>query len=70
MQAHDHPAHLDTESDEGWNDGEIDEEAEAAADADGLADIAAGRTISWEAVQCWLRSWGTPDELPPPQVGD
>ena len=70
MQTHDHPTRLDVEIDQAWADEEIDEAAEAAADEEGLADIAAGRTISWEAVQCWLRSWGTPDELPPPQVGD
>ncbi|WP_309627594.1 CopG family transcriptional regulator [Brevundimonas sp.] len=38
--------------------------------AEGLADVAAGRVISHEAMKAWLLSWGTPDELPPPQVGD
>ena len=46
-------------------------EAEAeAADAEGLADIEAGRVIGHEAMKAWLLSWGTPDELPPPNVGD
>jgi predicted transcriptional regulator len=44
-------------------------EAEAA-DAEGLADLEAGRVISHEAMKAWLLSWGTPDELPPPNVGD
>ena len=44
--------------------------AEAAADAEGLADLEAGRTISHEAVKTWLKSWGTPDETPPPRAGD
>ena len=49
---------------------EIDVEAEAAADAEALADLEAGRVISHEAMVRWLASWGTPDELPPPAVGD
>jgi predicted transcriptional regulator len=49
---------------------EIDAEADASADAEGLADIEAGRVISHEAMKAWLLSWGTPDELPPPRVGD
>lgn len=32
----------------------------------GLADAEAGRVVEHEAVARWLRSWGTPDELPPP----
>jgi predicted transcriptional regulator len=44
-------------------------EAEAA-DAEGLADLEAGRVISHEAMKRWLLSWGTPDELPPPKVGE
>ena len=47
-----------------------DAEAEAAADAEGLADIEAGRVVSGEAVKRWLLSWGTADELPPPNIGD
>jgi len=51
-----------------------DESESAAADeaaiAEGLADIEAGRGISHLAVKRWLLSWGTPDELPPPKIGD
>ncbi len=43
-----------------------DIEAEAAADAEGLADIAAGRVIPHEEVAAWLETWGTPDEKLPP----
>ena len=45
-------------------------DAEAAADAEGLADLDAGRVVSGEAVKRWLRSWGTHDELPAPGVGE
>jgi predicted transcriptional regulator len=43
---------------------------ESAADAEGLADLAAGRVVKDEAMKAWLRSWGTPDELPPPNTDD
>ena len=49
---------------------EIDAKAEAAADAEAEADLKAGRVISHTAMKAWLLSWGTPDELPPPTVGD
>ncbi len=49
---------------------DIDDDAEAAADAEGLADLDAGRVVSGEAVKRWLRSWGTPDKLPTPRIGD
>lgn len=49
---------------------DIDQEAEAAADARAEADVAAGRVISHKAMKAWLASWGTPDELAPPKVGD
>jgi predicted transcriptional regulator len=49
---------------------EVDQAAEDAADAEGIADFEAGRVISHEAMKRWLLSWGTPDELPPPNVGD
>ena len=45
---------------------EIDAADEAAADAEGLADIAAGRVIPHAEVSAWLETWGTPDEKPPP----
>lgn len=49
---------------------EFDEEAEALADAEADADIAAGRVISNEAVMRWIKSWGADNELPPPQCGE
>ncbi|SFI82776.1 hypothetical protein [Caulobacter sp. UNC279MFTsu5.1] len=49
---------------------DLDEDAEAAADAEGLADLDAGRVVSGEAVKRWLRSWGTADVLPTPRIGD
>jgi predicted transcriptional regulator len=39
---------------------------EASADAEGLADIEAGRVVPHEEVAAWLKTWGTPDEKPPP----
>ena len=59
-----------TDVDEDWDDLPVDEEAEARADAEGLADLEAGRLVSWEAVERWMLSWGTDAPLPPPQVGD
>jgi hypothetical protein len=47
-----------------------DEEADAAREAAALADLEAGRTVRHKAMKAWLLSWGTADELPPPQVGD
>lgn len=26
-----------------------------------------GEFVSWEATREWMRSWGTPNELPPPE---
>jgi predicted transcriptional regulator len=49
---------------------DIDQEAEAAADARAEADFAAGRVISHKVMRAWLLSWGKPEELPPPKVGD
>ena len=45
---------------------DIDDDTEASADAEGLADIAAGRTVPHEEVKAWLETWGTPDETPAP----
>ncbi len=47
-----------------------DADAEAAADAEGLADLDARRVVSGEAVKRWLRSWGTLGELPAPGPGE
>jgi predicted transcriptional regulator len=49
---------------------EIDARTEADADARAEADIAEGRIIGHEAMKRWLQSWGTPEELPPPDIGD
>jgi predicted transcriptional regulator len=48
----------------------VDPDAEAMADTEGLADLDAGRVVSGEAVKRWLRSWGTPEELPAPGIGE
>jgi predicted transcriptional regulator len=45
---------------------EVDEAAEAAADAEALADIEAGRVIAHEDVGRWLDAWGAADETPAP----
>jgi predicted transcriptional regulator len=49
---------------------DLDEAAEAAADAQAISEIDAGEFISHDAMKAWLLSWGTPNELPPPNVGD
>jgi predicted transcriptional regulator len=46
---------------------EIDEDAEATAIANARAEIAAGKGVSHEAAIAWLKSWGTPSELPRPK---
>ena len=45
----------------------IDEEEEKRAIAEAEADIKAGRFVPHEEVVKWLKSWGTPDELPCPK---
>ncbi len=45
---------------------ETDDEAEAAADTEGLADIAAGRVVPHADVAEWLDTWGRDDETPAP----
>lgn len=45
---------------------EMDIASEDAADAEGLADIAAGRVLPHAEVSAWLETWGTPDEKPMP----
>jgi predicted transcriptional regulator len=49
---------------------EIDAAADEAEDDEAMADYQAGRVISHKAVMAWIKSWGTPDELPSPQIGD
>lgn len=43
-----------------------DEEDDEAADARAMAEIAAGKGVPHADVVRWLRTWGTPDEGPPP----
>ena len=45
----------------------VDEEEEKRAIAEAEADIKAGRFVPHEDVVKWLKSWGTPDELPCPK---
>jgi len=44
-----------------------DEEATLAAIENGLAELDAGKSVPHADVDRWLRSWGKPDELPPPK---
>jgi predicted transcriptional regulator len=37
---------------------------------EGLADAAAGRVVPHDEVARWLASWGTQNELPPPNAAD
>jgi predicted transcriptional regulator len=48
---------------------EIDEAQDARLIAEVEADFAAGRVISHQAVVRWIKSWGAPDERPPPECG-
>ncbi|HEX3365505.1 CopG family transcriptional regulator [Phenylobacterium sp.] len=43
--------------------------ADAAADAEGVADLDSGRVVTHERMKAWLLSWGIPDETPPPSEG-
>ena len=45
---------------------EIDENAEASADAEGLAQLDAGKGVPHSQVSAWLDTWGKPDEEPAP----
>ncbi len=45
----------------------IMDEAKRLAILEGIADADAGRLIPHEDVKAWLESWGSDDELPPPQ---
>lgn len=49
---------------------QVDENAEAVADARAEADVAARRVISHEAVSRWLKSWGGSKPLPRPKSGE
>jgi predicted transcriptional regulator len=44
----------------------IGAEEEERAIAEAEADVAAGRVVPHEEVVKWLKSWGTPNELPRP----
>lgn len=35
-----------------------------------IESVAQGKVVSGEAVHTWLQSWGSADEIPPPQVGE
>ena len=48
----------------------VDQAAIDAADARGMADIEAGRTISNEAVMRWLKSIVDGNRIPRPKIGD
>ncbi len=48
---------------------EIDEDEDRAMEEAEQA-IGEGRVISNEAMLKWIRSWDTPEELPPPRCGE
>ena len=48
-------------------DSEETPEQTAALDAKARASVAAGHVVSHEEVAKWLRTWGTPEEGPPPR---
>ncbi|MBI5121435.1 MAG: antitoxin [Rhodospirillales bacterium] len=41
-------------------------DAEWKAIEEGRADVAAGRVVDHETVAKWLKTWGQPDQPPPP----
>jgi len=43
------------------------DEAKRLAITEGIADSDAGRVVPHEDVKAWLESWGTENELQPPQ---
>ena len=45
------------------------DEIDVEADAEALADIAAGRVVPHAEVEAWLKTWETPDEKPAPAHG-
>ncbi len=48
----------------------VDPGTEERALAEAETAIAKGRVISHQAMKKWLRSWGKPNELPPPKCGE
>lgn len=48
---------------------DLSEEDQAFLEAveEGLADLDAGRTVPYERVRKWLLSWGSENELEPPE---
>jgi RHH-type rel operon transcriptional repressor/antitoxin RelB len=44
-----------------------EQERQIARIQEGLADAAAGRVVAHKDVARWLDSWGTENELPPPE---
>jgi len=48
--------------------GEEDEALEAQLDSEAEAAFEAGRLVPHDKVVEWLKSWGTPDELPRPNA--
>ena len=47
--------------------GDDRDQALAEAVKAGIADADAKRTVPFESVRRWLLSWGTKEELPPPE---
>ena len=43
------------------------QEWQLAAIREGLADAERGALIDHDEIEAWVRSWGTDDELPPPE---
>ena len=50
-------------------DEDLDEDDERAI-AEAEQAILEGRVFSHEAIMRWVRSWGTENELPPPECGE
>ena len=51
-------------------DSPVDDDEELRLDEEALAEMKATGSVSWEAVERWMLSWGKPDELPIPKIGD
>ena len=45
------------------------QEWQIAGIEEGIRDADAGRLVAHEDVVAWVRSWGSPDELPAPRCG-